>query len=216
MKIVYSEVMNPLEIKVTQTTVILFEGGFEEFFPAACADNLGRSLCSAARVNNTSERFLKKDFFLVRAEIRLKLQDNERWTVSVKRKTATCTVISTSSSSMHIVISCLQWKLKGLPSLCPSVLWSEFFNIGETKWCVRHLLALPSSGCIRDCCRRRLKLVPKGNTSNSDNIGFYLFNCQDHSVRVRTEIRAMNNKSTKKASEDKVRSRRAFSVNLHR
>ena len=79
--------------------VILFEGGFAELFPAVCNDSKGFSLCPAARVNNPTEGFLekvKKDFFLVRAEIRLKLQDNERWTVSVERKTATCTVRLTS------------------------------------------------------------------------------------------------------------------------
>ena len=48
--------------------------------------------------------------------------------------------------------------------------------------------------------------MPRGNTSNSENIGLYLFNCQDHPVRVRTEFRASNRKSTKKTSEDKAES----------
>ena len=94
--------MDPLEMVVYLKTVILFEGGVTEIFPAVCNDSEGFSLCPAARVNNPTEGFLekvKKDFFLVRAEIRLKLQDNERWTVSVKRKTATCTVSSTSPST---------------------------------------------------------------------------------------------------------------------
>ena len=82
---------------------VLCEGSFEGFFPAVCRDGLGFSLCPAARVNDPSEGFLEKDFFLLRAEVRLKLQDNERWTVSIKRKTATCTVRSTSPSK-HIDI----------------------------------------------------------------------------------------------------------------
>ena len=82
---------------------VLFEGFCEEFFPVVCEDNSGFTLCSAARVNDPSKEFLEKDFFLVRAEIRLKLQDNERWTASVKRKTATCTVCSIFSSN-HIDI----------------------------------------------------------------------------------------------------------------
>ena len=78
---------------------VLFEGTVEELFPAVCEDKLGFSLCSAATVNNRWNGFLEYNYFLVRAEIRLKLQDNERWTVSVKRKTATCTVRSTSPSN---------------------------------------------------------------------------------------------------------------------
>ena len=52
-------------------------------------------------MNNPAEGFLKKGYLLVRAEIRLKLQDNERWTASVKRKTAACTVCSTSRSKQR-------------------------------------------------------------------------------------------------------------------
>ena len=104
---VYPEVMDPLEMVVIPKTVILFEGGFAEIFPAVCKDNQGFSdLCAAAIVNDPTEGFLegiKKDFFLLRAEIRLKLQDDERWTVSVKRKTATCTVRLTSSSKHNDV-----------------------------------------------------------------------------------------------------------------
>ena len=48
--------------------------------------------------------------------------------------------------------------------------------------------------------------MPRGNTSKFDKIGLYLCNFQDHSVRMRTEFRALNHKSTKKASEDKVKS----------
>ena len=77
-------------------TVILFEGYCEELFPVVCEDALGCMLCPAARVNDPAEGFLESGYFLVRAEIRLKLQDNERWTVSVERKTATCVVRSTS------------------------------------------------------------------------------------------------------------------------
>ena len=76
----------------------LSEGCFEELFPALCKDYLGFSLYPAAEVNDWRNGFMKNGFFRVRAEIRLKLQDNERWTVSVKRKTATCTVYSTSPS----------------------------------------------------------------------------------------------------------------------
>ena len=100
--VVNSEVADPLRIVIILKAV-LFEGDCDEFFPAICEDNLGFSLCSAARVNNPAEGFLEKGYLLVRAEIRLKLQDNERWTASVKRKTATCTVRSTSSSK-HIDI----------------------------------------------------------------------------------------------------------------
>ena len=83
---------------------VLFEGDFEEFFPAVCKDSLGFSLCPAARVYSPTNGFLEKRFlFVVRAEIRLKLQDNERWTVSIKRKTATCTVCPIFSSN-HIDI----------------------------------------------------------------------------------------------------------------
>ena len=84
---------------------VLFEGDFEEFFPAVCEDSLGFSICPAARVKDPSGGFLKQGFFSfrVRAEIRLKLQDNERWTVSDKRKTATCTVCLTSPSK-HIEV----------------------------------------------------------------------------------------------------------------
>ena len=93
-----SQVMDPLEMVVYLKAVILFEGDFVEFFPAVCNDNQGCMLCPASRLKNSAEGFsekVKKDSFLVRAEIRLKLQDNERWTVSVERKTATCTVRST-------------------------------------------------------------------------------------------------------------------------
>ena len=92
------KVTYPLEIVVIIPKAVLFEGDFKEFFPAMCEDGLGFPLCTAARVNIPPEGFLEKDFFRVRAEIRLKLQDNERWTVSVKRKTAICTVCSTSPS----------------------------------------------------------------------------------------------------------------------
>ena len=78
---------------------LFIQGDFEEIFPAVCKDNSGGLfLYHAAKVNDPLEGFLKIPhyrWFLVRAEIRLKLQDNERWTVSVKRKTATCTVCST-------------------------------------------------------------------------------------------------------------------------
>ena len=90
-----SEVSDPLEIVVIPKAV-LFEGDFDEFFPAVCEDVIGLDLYPAARINDPSEGFLEEEFFRVRAEIRLKLQDNERWTISVKRKTATCTVCSTS------------------------------------------------------------------------------------------------------------------------
>ena len=96
------QVTDPLEIG-THPNDVLFEGGFEEIFPAVCEDHVGFSLCRAARVNDPSEGFLEEDFFRFRAEIRLKLQDNERWTVSVKRKTATCTVCSTSPSKHNDV-----------------------------------------------------------------------------------------------------------------
>ena len=52
--------------------------------------------------------------------------------------------------------------------------------------------------------------MPGGNTSNSDSVDLYLYNCQDHSVRVRTDFRALNHKSTKKASEDRVESQHRF------
>ena len=97
---VNSKVTDPLEMCVVFPKAVLFEGDLEEFFPAVCEDILGFSICPAARVNDPSEGFLEEEeeFFRMRAEIRLKLQDNERWTVSVKRKTATCTVCSTSPS----------------------------------------------------------------------------------------------------------------------
>ena len=83
------------------------------------------------------EGFMHDDCFLVRAEIRLKLQDNERWKVSVNRKTATCTVRSTSLSIL-VYSWCPQWELKGLQGMCPTVLMSEIFKIGTTEWCVRY------------------------------------------------------------------------------
>ena len=132
---VNSKVMDLLEVVVLPKTVILFEGGFAEIFPDVSKDKQVFSfLCPAARLHDPAEGFLEKRCFLVRAEIRLKLQDNERWTVSVKRKTATCTVRSTSPSK-HVNVCHLQWKLKGLPSLCPTRLRSAFFNIRETEWC---------------------------------------------------------------------------------
>ena len=99
------QVTDPLEMRVVFTKAVHFEGDFEEFFPAVCEDGLGFCICPAARVNDPSEGFLEEeeDFFRVRAEIRLKLQDNERWTVTVKRKTATCTVCLTSPSK-HIEV----------------------------------------------------------------------------------------------------------------
>ena len=97
------QVMDPLEMCVVFTKAVLFEGSFNEFFPAVCEDSLGLDLYPAARINDPSEGFLEEEFFRVRAEIRLKLQDNERWTVSVKRKTATCTVCLTSPSK-HIEV----------------------------------------------------------------------------------------------------------------
>ena len=115
------QVTDPLEMRVVFTKAVHFEGDFDELFPAVCEDRLGFSICPVTRVKDPSKGFLEdfmksgllpdflkrlldKDFFFrVRAEIRLKLQDNERWTVSVKRKTATCTVCSTSPSK-HIDI----------------------------------------------------------------------------------------------------------------
>ena len=49
-----------------------------------------------------------------------------------------------------------------------------------------------------------------GNTSNSDNIGVCVSNCQNHPVRVRTEFTAVNHTSAKKASENKVKSWHRF------
>ena len=206
---VNTAVTYPLKI-VTHANDASFEGDFDQFFPAVCEDSSGFSICPAMRVNDPSEGFLDEDFFFrVRAEIRLKLQDNERWTVSVKRKTATCTVCVTSPSK-HIDVSFLQWKLKGLQGLCPSILWSEFFSIRQTKWCIRYLLALPVSSCMCVCSCRRLALLLSGNTSNSDKISLYLTNNQDHSARVRLACRTLNRRSTKKTSEDKAESQRIF------
>ena len=112
----------PPEVVVVILKAVLYEGNFAELFPAVCEDSLVLSLCPASRVKDPSKGFFEKkslkdliktrrsleesseglvaewdffeDFFRVRAEIRLKLQDNERWTASVKRKTVTCTVCS--------------------------------------------------------------------------------------------------------------------------
>ena len=109
------EVTDPLEMCVVFPKAVHFEGDFDEFFPAVCEDIIGLDLCPAVLINDPSEGFVKdfmknglladflkrglfEDIFRVRAELRLKLQDNERWTVTVKRKTATCTVCSTSPS----------------------------------------------------------------------------------------------------------------------
>ena len=67
-------------------------GALASFFPAILNDTHHFHLCRAEDVKDVSSGCLKDDFFLVRAEIRLKLPNNERWTVSVKRKTATCEV----------------------------------------------------------------------------------------------------------------------------
>ena len=56
--------------------------------------------------------------------------------------------------------------------------------------------------------------MPGRNTSDSGNISLYLHNCQDYSVCARTEFRALNRKSTKKASEDKVNSPYHFQQTL--
>ena len=49
-----------------------------------------------------------------------------------------------------------------------------------------------------------------GKPSDSVNVDLYLCNCGDHSVRVRTEFRALSHKSTKETSEDIVESQHAF------
>ena len=70
----------------------LSPGALASFFPAAFNDTHHFQLCHAEDAKDVSLGCLKDDFFLVRAEIRLKLPNNEHWTVSVKRKTATCEV----------------------------------------------------------------------------------------------------------------------------
>ena len=88
----------------------LFIGGSRELFPGRCDDFLAYHPISAARVMHSDEGFIHDDCLLVRAEIRLKLQDNERWRVSVTRKTATCTVRSTSPSKYIDLISIVETK----------------------------------------------------------------------------------------------------------
>ena len=85
--------------------VFLYKGNFDKFFlPDVCDDRVELDLCPVTRIIPPQESYCD---FSVSAEIRLKLQDNERWTVSVKRKTATCTVCSTvlRSTSMFDVCS---------------------------------------------------------------------------------------------------------------
>ena len=71
----------------------LYKGNFDKFFlPDVCDDRVELDLCHVTRIIHPCVGDWK---ISLRAEIRLKLQDNERWAVSVKRKTATCTVCST-------------------------------------------------------------------------------------------------------------------------
>ena len=60
---------------------------------------------------------------------------------------------------------------------------------------------------------RELFLKPKGNSSNSNNVGLYLVNLHDRPISTRTEFRAVNYKSPK-PSGDRVESQHFVSTKL--
>jgi len=88
------------------------------FYKFASTQSWGfNSLASIAKMKDPNCKFLKRDIFVLRVFMRLKLPQNESFSVSANKTSATCT-----------------WKLKDLHGDHSWRVKSEFFKIGELNW----------------------------------------------------------------------------------
>jgi len=91
---------------------------FDFFHEFASTQSWGcSSLASIAKMKDPNFKFLKGDIFVIKVFMRLKLPQNESFSVSADEKSAICT-----------------WKLKDLHGDHSWRVKSEFFKIGNLRW----------------------------------------------------------------------------------